>query len=146
MCLSLRLRGGGAGGRDGTGGGDEGSECGEGGKAAADEEEARRRRSHERIDRVENELSRKAREEGKYDDFFMDSDEWDDKTRRVMDALSDFDAPLYTLPKQKRLDLAADMADLIRCCSVPEWMVMRVSLLELKMSLLCVSLLAVTCL
>ena len=83
--------------------------------------------SQEQVQRIVEELAGQAREEGKYDEFFMDSDEWDEKTRGVMAALRDFERPLYTLPKQQRVDLARDLADLLRGSTVPEWVVLRVS-------------------
>ena len=106
-------------------------EKGEKGKGAGGEEreaewgEARRRRAKERIQNFEEELAKNAREQGKYEQYFMDSDEWDDKTRRVMDALSDFENPLYKLPKPQRVALAEDLGDALRGCTIPEWVVLR---------------------
>ena len=113
----LRLRGGA--GRGALDGWEEGEE----GRADA----PMSRGSQERVQQIEEELARQARAEGKYDEFFLESDEWDEKTRRVMAALRDFETPLYTLPKQQRVDLARDLTDLVRGSTVPEWVVLRVS-------------------
>ena len=115
-----RLRGGSGDARHG------GDGCGRrgGGRGWEGDEDDRRRRSCERISKMEQEWAEQARAAGTYDQFFMDSDEWDDKTRRVMDALSDYQRPLYKLPKAERQALAQDMADVVRGLSIPEWVVM----------------------
>ena len=49
----------------------------------------------------------------------------DAQTQRVMAALSDLETPLHSLPKKQRVALAGDMADVIRGCTIPEWVVLR---------------------
>ena len=77
------------------------------------------------IRKVERELAARARAEGKYEAYFMDEEEWDEKSRRVMNALADFERPLYKLPKKERLALADDILPSACLCSVRPCLVGR---------------------
>ncbi len=123
----MRLRGAGAGQEAEKGAGGGGAKAGQGGQGVKlRTAEERRMMSCAWIRKVERELAARARAEGKYEAYFMDEEEWDEKSRRVMNALADFERPLYKLPKKERLALADDIADVIRGLTVPEWVVMRV--------------------